>query len=59
METDEHSLDLYWHALNFRTVSAECADAVWLELQACVERIVQARMEREDEQRRFERFTHE
>jgi len=59
-EEDSHSLDLYWHALNYRTASARpFAELAWQELQACVERIIQDRMERADEQMRFERFTHE
>ena len=59
MATDEHSLDLYWHALNYRSAATLDAEAAWVKLEACVERIVQDRMEREDEQRRFERFTRE
>lgn len=31
--------DLFWHALNYRTASTENAEAMWQELQACVERL--------------------
>jgi hypothetical protein len=37
--TVEHNNDLYWHALNYRTAATGQAEAMWLELKACVERL--------------------
>lgn len=39
VDNDKHSLDLYWHALNYRGASSENARACWEELSACVERL--------------------
>ena len=39
---DDHSLDLFWHALNYRTAATEHAEAAWVELQAVVARLVGA-----------------
>lgn len=37
----EHDLDLYWHALNYRTAATlPEATAMWHELHACVERLI-------------------
>jgi hypothetical protein len=36
---DDYTLDLYWHALNYRTAHFTQAEAAWLELEACVERL--------------------
>lgn len=41
LKRDEHEFDLHWHALNYRTASTEQAQAMWEELEACVERLVQ------------------
>lgn len=37
---DEYALDLFWHALNYRTAAPQHAEAMWVELEACVRRIV-------------------
>ena len=37
-ELNEHHDDLFWHALNYRTASSYDAQAMWMELEACVER---------------------
>ena len=39
---DERAEDLFWHALNYRTAATQHAEAMWQELQACVDRKVQA-----------------
>lgn len=42
MDDDEYSLDLGWHALNYRTaLMPEEAQRAWEELEACVERLIQ------------------
>jgi sugar (pentulose or hexulose) kinase len=38
---DEHSLDLFWHALNYRTAATQHAEAMWQELEACVQRLIE------------------
>jgi hypothetical protein len=43
---DEERDNLHWHALNFRTAATQHAEAMWQELQACVERKVAAERER-------------
>jgi hypothetical protein len=39
-QEDEYALDLFWHALNYRGAASEHAPQMWIELEACVERIV-------------------
>jgi len=39
-DDNEHDLDLFWHALNYRTASTEHAQRCWEELEQCVSRIV-------------------
>ncbi|MEN9490416.1 MAG: hypothetical protein RJA63_865 [Pseudomonadota bacterium] len=39
MDDEEHSLDLYWHALNYRTAGPLQAEQMWQELRDCVDRI--------------------
>jgi hypothetical protein len=43
---DEERDNLHGHALNFRTAAPQHAEAMWQELQACVERKVAAERER-------------
>ena len=43
-DLDEHHDDLFWHALNYRTAASEHAAAMWLELEACANRLVEARL---------------
>jgi hypothetical protein len=38
---DEHEYDLYWHALNYRTAGTKEAQAMWVELEECVQRLIQ------------------
>ena len=38
-------LDLFWYAYNYRNASTKDADRAWKELEACVERIVDARLD--------------
>ena len=40
IEDIEVNNDLFWHALNYRGASYENAPAAWLELEACVNRLV-------------------
>jgi hypothetical protein len=41
---EEHELDLFWHALNYRTVAApQLTQAMWHELLACHERLIAVR----------------
>lgn len=42
---EEHADDLGWHALNYRTAATQHAEAMWQELQACVDRKVKAERE--------------
>lgn len=42
---DDTDLDLFWHALNYRTAGTREADEMWQELQACVARLVAAERE--------------
>ena len=39
VRANELENDLYWHALNYRTAGITEAEAMWQELQACVERL--------------------
>ena len=43
---DEDSDNLHWHALNYRTAASQRAEAMWLELAACVDRKIAAERER-------------
>lgn len=36
----EHDRDLFWNALNYRTASTLDADAMWLALVGCVNRLI-------------------
>jgi hypothetical protein len=38
---DDYSLNLHWHALNYRTASSQDAQRAWVELEACVSRIAE------------------
>lgn len=38
-------LDLHWHALNYRTAATVHAHAAWLELEACVGRLIERERE--------------
>jgi len=42
---DNRENDLEWHALNYRTASSEDAHAMWLELEACVARLLTLEMQ--------------
>ena len=42
--TDEKN-DIFWHALNYRTAAIQNAEEMWLELNACVNRIIEAERE--------------
>ena len=55
MTDDDESLNLHWHALNFRTASIDHAQHAWVELAACVERIVLAKQQAN---RGLQRYTH-
>lgn len=39
---DEYALDLGWHALNYRCAAAGQAEPFWKDLEACVQRLVDA-----------------
>lgn len=39
---DEHALNLFWHALNYRGAQTQHAELFWRELEACVQRMVDA-----------------
>ncbi len=39
---DEYALDLGWHALNYRCAHTVQAEMFWRELEACVQRLVDA-----------------
>lgn len=41
----EHEFDLYWRALNYRTAAAVHAHAAWLELEACLGRMIERERE--------------
>lgn len=36
----EYEFDLFWHALNYRGADTKTAQQMWVELEACVERLV-------------------
>jgi hypothetical protein len=38
VEWAEHMDDFAWHALNYRTAAPQHAEAMWRELEACVQR---------------------
>lgn len=46
---DEHEYDLFWHALNYRTAASQHAQAMWIELQDCVDRLIERGEDRRDE----------
>ena len=41
---DEHSLDLFYHALNYRGASTAHAPGYWNDLEVCHKRIVEAEL---------------
>jgi hypothetical protein len=46
VEYAEHFDDVFWHALNYRTAGPRQADAMWDELESCINRKVAAERER-------------
>lgn len=41
--------DLGWHALNYRTAHTVHAESMWVELKACVDRLIAAEVRKETE----------